>query len=57
MTVTEAGRMGGERTAAKYGPEHYERIGRMGGSKVKRLVEQGREAEREESEAWLKRES
>lgn len=33
MTVGEAGRRGGERTAETHGHEFYEEIGRMGGRK------------------------
>jgi uncharacterized protein len=33
MTVSEAGRKGGETTARKYGPEFYEEIGYKGGKK------------------------
>lgn len=31
MTVGEAGRKGGEKTAQKYGPDFFRRIGRKGG--------------------------
>ncbi len=34
MTVAEAGRKGGQRTAATHGREFYEEIGRKGGEKV-----------------------
>ncbi len=34
MTVSEAGRKGGETTSKKYGPEFYEEIGRKGGEAV-----------------------
>ena len=34
MTVEEAGRKGGERTATKYGHDFYEQIGRKGGRSV-----------------------
>lgn len=34
MTVAEAGRRGGEKTAATHGREFYEAIGRKGGEKV-----------------------
>jgi general stress protein YciG len=34
MTVAEAGRKGGERTAQTHGREFYEEIGRKGGEKV-----------------------
>jgi len=33
MTVSEAGRRGGEKTAETHGHEFYEEIGRMGGQK------------------------
>ena len=35
MTVAEAGRKGGRTTVARYGREHYEEIGKKGGSKVR----------------------
>lgn len=31
MTVREAGRKGAETVLARYGPEHFRRIGRKGG--------------------------
>ena len=70
MTVSEAGRKGGERTSQthgrefyqeighmggqkggratrdKYGPDFYSEIGHKGGQKVKRLIEEGKQAER-----------
>lgn len=33
MTVSEAGRRGGEKTAETHGHEFYEEIGKMGGQK------------------------
>lgn len=42
MTVSEAGRKGGETTSRRHGPEFYEEIGRKGGQKVKRLIEAGK---------------
>jgi len=36
MTVSEAGRRGGEATKRRHGPEFYEQIGRKGGETVKR---------------------
>jgi general stress protein YciG len=36
ITVSEAGRRGGEATRRKYGPEFYEEIGKKGGEAVKR---------------------
>jgi general stress protein YciG len=54
MTVEEAGRKGGETTAKTHGHEFYEQIGHKGGEKgghkggqkVKRLIEEGKEAEK-----------
>lgn len=42
MTVSEAGRRGGQATSDKYGHEFYEEIGHKGGQKVKRLIEAGK---------------
>jgi general stress protein YciG len=46
MTVSEAGRMGGETVAQRYGHEHFEEIGRKGGSiggpKVRDLIQRGK---------------
>ena len=42
MTVGEAGRKGGKSTLKKYGPEFYEEIGKKGGQKVRKLIEQGK---------------
>lgn len=36
MTVSEAGRKGGEMTSKKYGPEFYEEIGKKGGETTSR---------------------
>jgi uncharacterized protein len=47
MTVEEAGRMGGEKTASTHGEEFYSEIGRRGGQKVRRLIREGREHEEE----------
>ncbi len=46
MTVAEAGRNGGERTAETHGREFYEEIGHKGGQKVRELIERGQAAER-----------
>jgi general stress protein YciG len=43
MTVEEAGRLGGEKTAETHGPEFYSEIGRKGGQKVRKLVREGKE--------------
>jgi general stress protein YciG len=51
MTVREAGHLGGEKggetTKERYGPEFYSEIGHKGGQKVKKLIEEGKEAEGE----------
>jgi general stress protein YciG len=46
MTVAEAGRMGGEKTSETHGEEFYSEIGRKGGQKVRRLIEEGKEFEK-----------
>jgi general stress protein YciG len=45
MTVAEAGRRGGEKTAATHGPEFYSEIGSKGGSKRAKQHEGSREAQ------------
>ena len=47
MTVAEAGRMGGEKTARTHGPEFYSEIGSKGGQKVRRLIQEGKEHKKE----------
>jgi uncharacterized protein len=47
MTVEEAGRRGGEKTAETHGEEFYSEIGHKGGQKVKRLIQEGKEYEKE----------
>ena len=48
MTVKEAGRKGGQRTAETHGHEFYQKIGHKGGMKggpkVKSLIEAGKNA-------------
>lgn len=44
MTVEEAGQKGGRTTSETHGPEFYQEIGHKGGQKVKRLIEEGKEA-------------
>lgn len=44
MTVQEAGRKGGQKTAQTHGREFYEEIGHMGGQRVKELIEEGKRA-------------
>jgi general stress protein YciG len=53
MTVAEAGRKGGLRTAETHGPEFYSEIGskggkiggQKGGQRVRQLIREGREYE------------
>ncbi len=49
MSVSEAGRKGGETTAATHDREFYEEIGHKGGAKggqrVRELVEEGKKSE------------
>ncbi len=55
MTVAEAGRRGGLRTAETHGEEFYSEIGRKGGKiggpkggqRVRRLIEEGKAREEE----------
>jgi len=47
MTVQQAGRLGGERTAETHGREFYSEIGSKGGQRVRRLIEEGRAREDE----------
>lgn len=51
MTVKEAGRKGGETTAEEKGEEFYKEIGQKGGKKggprVRELIEEGKEHEKE----------
>jgi general stress protein YciG len=52
MTVAEAGRLGGDRTAETHDRKFYEEIGQKGGEKggqrVKTLIEEGKEHEKEQ---------
>jgi uncharacterized protein len=45
MTVEEAGKRGGQRTAETHGREFYQEIGRKGGQTVRDLIERGRQEE------------
>jgi general stress protein YciG len=45
LTVSEAGRRGGETTSQRYGQAFYQRVGKMGGQRVKELIEAGKKAE------------
>ncbi|MEI6104597.1 MAG: Em GEA1 (EM1) [Methanothrix sp.] len=42
MTVQEAGRKGGTKTAQTHGKDFYEEIGHKGGQRVKELIEEGK---------------
>ena len=44
MTVQEAGKKGGMKTAETHGREFYEEIGHKGGQRVKELIEEGKRA-------------
>ncbi len=49
MTVAEAGRKGGEKTAETHGHEFYQEIGHkggeIGGQRVRELIQEGKKAE------------
>jgi uncharacterized protein len=44
MTVQEAGKKGGMKTAETHGRDFYEAIGHKGGQRVKELIEEGKRA-------------
>jgi uncharacterized protein len=44
MTVQDAGRKGGMKTAQTHGKDFYEEIGHKGGQRVKELIEEGKKA-------------
>ncbi|HEY9766172.1 MAG TPA: KGG domain-containing protein [Chroococcales cyanobacterium] len=43
LTVREAGKKGGEKVKAEYGPEFYSEIGHKGGQKVKELIQKAKQ--------------
>ena len=47
MTVAEAGRLGGEKTAETHGEKFYSEIGRKGGQKTRKIIMEGKERESE----------
>jgi general stress protein YciG len=54
MTVREAGRKGGETTKKRYGPRFYEEIGKKGGHKVKRMIEESKKARKQSEQTGRK---
>lgn len=50
MSVSEAGRKGGQTVRDKYGHSFYEEIGRKGGHKVRELIEKGKAGAAEKTE-------
>ncbi|HEV8228625.1 MAG TPA: hypothetical protein VGQ86_01610, partial [Candidatus Limnocylindria bacterium] len=50
------GKKGGKAVTAKYGPGHFERIGRKGGQKVADLIERAKSLENAERPAPIPRE-
>lgn len=55
MTVGEAGRKGGLKTAETHDHEFYEEIGRKGGQRVRELIEAGkRTKEKEKQKSQIK---
>lgn len=48
LTMREIGTLGGKKTLERHGLEFYQRIGKIGGQRVKRLIEDGYRDECEE---------
>lgn len=46
LTVREAGRLGGKKTAQTHGHEFYSEIGHKGGQKVKDLINKAEQQEK-----------
>jgi uncharacterized protein len=45
MSVSEAGRRGGQKTSETHGKDFYKKIGKQGGSRVKSLITAGKKYE------------
>lgn len=45
LTVSEAGKLGGLKTAELHGKDHYKRIGTLGGNRLRELVKAGKRAQ------------
>ena len=45
ISVSEAGRKGGQSTSRTHGPEFYRQIGQKGGRRVSELIRKARNAE------------
>ena len=51
MSVSEAGRKGGQTVRDKYGHAFYEEIGKKGGHRVRTLIEEGKKAASESAKS------
>ncbi|MFC2972236.1 Em GEA1 (EM1) [Azotobacter bryophylli] len=49
MSVSEAGKMGGETRKNQLGPEGYSELGKKGGQRVRELIEEGKNSENSEN--------
>jgi general stress protein YciG len=50
MSVSEAGRRGGLKTSETHGRDFYRKIGKQGGSRVRELIQAGKQRESPEEE-------
>jgi uncharacterized protein len=51
MSVSEAGRRGGQKTSETHGKDFYKKIGKQGGSRVKSLIAAGKKYESPEEKS------